>query len=246
MVPGTIRDVSPDTPPPAKHPRPDPTDSQSQPARHNPSTSRVGYLRDRFRNKKISEGASELLLASWRQKSAKAYDSMFSKWVGWCSERGADPISGDIADVVNFLAHLFRQGYQYRSLNSYRSAISSVHEKVDGYEVGKHPLVTRLIKGAFHERPPQPRYSETWDVSKVSSYLDSLGSNEKLSIQDLSSKTVMLMALTRPSRSVDLASLNLEHRKYSPQGNIHANEVGKTVHTIKSSVRVLFPCLSTQ
>ena len=39
--------------------------------------------------------------------------------------------------------------------------------------------VTRLIKGAFHERPPQPRYSEAWDidVSKVTSYLDLLGSN---------------------------------------------------------------------
>jgi len=42
---------------------------------------------------------------------------------------------------MNFLASLFEQGYQYRSVNSYRSAISSVHEKVDGEEVGKHPLV---------------------------------------------------------------------------------------------------------
>ena len=57
-------------------------------------------------------------------------------WASWCSERGSDPISGDIGEVVNFLAYLFQQGYQYCSLNSYRSAISSVHEKVDGYKVG--------------------------------------------------------------------------------------------------------------
>ena len=119
---------------------------------------------------------------------------------------------------MNFLAHLFEQGYQYRSLNSYRSAISSVHEKVDGYEVGQHPLVTRLIKGAFHERPPQPRYSETWDVSKVTSFLESLGSNDKLPATELTLKTVMLLALTRPSRSVDLANLSLDYRKYSPEG----------------------------
>ena len=42
------------------------------------------------------------------------------------------PISGDVNEVVNFLAHLFEEGYQYRSLNAYRSAISSVHDKVDG------------------------------------------------------------------------------------------------------------------
>ena len=120
--------------------------------------------------------------------------------------------------MVNFLAHLFEQGYQYRSLNSYRSAISSIHDKVDGYEVGQHPLVTRLIKGAFHERPPQPRYSETWDVSKVTAYLQSMGGNDTLSLSDLTHKTVMLMALTRPSRSADLTGLNLDHRKYSPEG----------------------------
>ena len=34
--------------------------------------------------------------------------------------------------LVNFLADLFL-GYQYRSLNAYRSAISLVHDKVDGY-----------------------------------------------------------------------------------------------------------------
>ena len=119
---------------------------------------------------------------------------------------------------MNFLADLFKQGYQYRSLNSYRSAISSVHEKVDGYEVGKHPLVTRLIKGAFHERPPQPRYSGTWDVSRVTSYFVSRGANQNLSINDLTCKTVMLMALTRPSRSADLVNLNLDYRKFSPEG----------------------------
>ena len=33
----------------------------------------------------------------------------------------------------------------------FRSAISSVHDKVDGVEVGKHPTISRLLKGAFHE-----------------------------------------------------------------------------------------------
>ena len=117
----------------------------------------MDYLRERYRGKHLSGEASKLLLASWRPKSSKSYDSLFAKWASWCSERGSDPITGDVSEVVNFLAHLFGQGYQYRSLNSYRSAISSVHEKVDGHSIGEHPLVTRMLKGAFHERPPQPR-----------------------------------------------------------------------------------------
>ena len=120
--------------------------------------------------------------------------------------------------MVNFLAQLFEQGYQYRSLNAYHSAISSVHEKVDGYEVGQHPLVSRLLKGVFHQRPPQPRYSETWDVNVVTTYLESLGENETLPRPVLTHKTVMLLALTRPSRSADLSQLDLTGRRYLPEG----------------------------
>ena len=127
-----------------------------------------------------------------------------------------------MSEVVKFLADLFEQGYQYRSLNSYRSAISSVHDKVDGYEVGQHPLVTRLLKGVFHERPPQPRYSRTWDVSVVTSHIDTMGENTVLSLQDLTQKLVMLLALTRPSRSADLSGLNLRFRKFLLEGVVFA------------------------
>ena len=60
-------------------------------------------------------------------------------------ERGRDPIRGPIGDVANVLAKLFEEGYQYRSLNAYRSAISSVHEKVDSEVMGQHPLISRLL-----------------------------------------------------------------------------------------------------
>ena len=120
--------------------------------------------------------------------------------------------------MVNFHAHFFEQGYQYRSLNAYRSAITSVHEKVDGYEVGQHPLVSRLLKGVFHQRPPQLRYSDTWDVDMVATYLESLGENMTLPLPALTHKTVMLLALTRPPRSADLSQLDLMGRRYLPEG----------------------------
>ena len=195
-----------------------PTNPSSIDARGGPPTSRVEYLRGRYKDQQLSEKATELMLASWREKSSKAYDSQFQKWIGWCNKRGADPISCPIGEVVNFLADLFSQGYQYRSLNAYRSAISSVHDKVDGYDVGQHPLVSRLLKGVFHQRPPQPRYTQTWDVRAVTSYIRSMGANNSLSLQRLTHKLAMLMALTRPSRSADLANLDLNHRTYSAEG----------------------------
>ena len=124
-----------------KKDRPHTNDSQSQPTRHNTATSHVDYLKERYRSKCLSGEALQLLLASWRPKSSKTYYSLFTKWASWSNERGSDPVSGDIGEVVNFLAYLFNEGYQYRCLNSDRSAISSVHKKVDGNSVGEHPLV---------------------------------------------------------------------------------------------------------
>ena len=209
MVPNIAGDAD-------RHPKADSPEGESDStitprsdARCDTPASHVDYLRGRYRECQLSEEASKLLLASWREKSSKSYDSLFRKWLSWCNERNSDPVSGPIGEVVNFLADLFKKGYQYRSLNAYRSAISSVHDKADGYEVGQHPLVTRLLKGAYHQRPPQPRYSYTWRVDQVTSYINDLGENDKLSLSDLTAKTVMLLALSRPSRSADLANLDI-------------------------------------
>ena len=140
---------------------------------------------------------------------------------GWCSERGCDLISGPASDVANFLADLFKQGYQSRSLNAFRSAISSVHDQVDDVAVGQHPTVCHLFKGAFHERPPLPRYTATWDVQTVIQYLESLGPTTALPLKFLTFKLVMLLALTRPSRSADLVSLQLDRRHFSPEGVVY-------------------------
>ena len=184
-------------------------DAPLRPHNTNPPTSHVAYLREQYRSQELSEEATSLMLKSWRSKTNKSYDSLFKKWHSWCRERSSDPVSGPVTEVayVYFLASLHKEGYQYNSINSYRSAISSVHEKVDGVSVGQHPTVTRLLKGVFHDRPPLPRYSSTWNVQLVLDFLGALGKNEDLTLKHLTWKTVMLLALTRPSRSADFSQL---------------------------------------
>ena len=38
--------------------------------------------------------------------------AMVPHWSSWCQQRGRDPLSGPIEDVVNFLAGLYSEGYQ--------------------------------------------------------------------------------------------------------------------------------------
>jgi len=137
---------------------------------------------------------------------------------GWYVEQGSDPVSGPVSKVVNSLAHLFEEGYQSHSLNAFRSAISSIHDRVDGVEVGQYPMVAMLLKEAFHARPPLPCYSATQNVQTVLHHIESLGSTTTLSLKLLTQKLVMLMALTRPSQYADLSSLSISRWQYKPGG----------------------------
>ena len=101
-------------------------------------------LRGRYKEQQLSEKAIELILTSWRRKSSKAYhDSQFQK----CSERSADPISCPTLSVrwwtslqTCFLRDI---NTDLLSLNTYRPAISSVHDKVD--DIGQHQLLSREL-----------------------------------------------------------------------------------------------------
>ena len=132
--------------------------------------------------------------------------------MGWSS------LSCHIRNVANFLAELNKEGYQYNSLNMYPSAIFQAHEKVDGFSIGQNPMITQLMKGIFHNRPPLPKYISMCNVQKVLDHLNFMGDNEDISLKHLTFITTMLLALTRPSRSADLPQLDLQTCQYQPNG----------------------------
>ena len=110
----------------------------------------------------VSTDAADLILHSWRTKTNSNYNSARQKWAQWCDNRAHNPFSAPIASFLGFLAHQFALGRVYRSLNVYRSAVSSTHLPVDGFPLKQHPLVTRLLKGVFNLKPPRPKYSSVW------------------------------------------------------------------------------------
>ena len=81
------------------------------------------------------------------------------------------------------MADLLTQGYQTNSLNAYRSTISTVDDGVDDVDVGKHPLVARVLKGAFHVKPPHPCYTTTWNVQVVLDSILQWGDTTSLSLK---------------------------------------------------------------
>lgn len=83
----------------------------------------------------VSKRASDLMLAGWSKGANSTYQSSWSKWSSWCITRELDPFSTDVQFFLDFLAELFEQGLQYRSINTVRSAVSMTHNKV-GVPIG--------------------------------------------------------------------------------------------------------------
>ena len=138
--------------PPDRPIRPTPSISTVRPA----STSRMDTIRQGYTTEGISTEAAQLLLSGWSKGTNTAYQSGWRKWVSWCMSREVDPISCPVHPFLDFLAGLFSEGLQYRSINTIRSAVSMTHKQVNGVPLGQHPLVSRLFKGMYNFRPPQP------------------------------------------------------------------------------------------
>ena len=194
---------------------------RSEPRSSNESSSslgRVSHLYQRFQAEGIPTNVADLLIAATRSSTDKTYESSWNRWCRWCAGWQLDPLSSSLSDILVFLTEAFNEGLAYRSLNVLRSAISSTHPKLDGFSVGQHPYVTRLLKGALNKRPPKPRYSHTWNVDVMIKYMISLGKNRTLSLKVISMKLVALFALTCPERISALASLDLRHCSVLPEG----------------------------
>lgn len=74
-----------------------------------------------------------------------------------------------------------------------------------GVDVTKFVFVERMLKGCFNLNPPRARYSFTWDVNLVLSFLSSLYPLEDLTLKNWTFKLVALVALTTAARAQSIS-----------------------------------------
>merc|ERR1712035_258885 len=91
---------------------------------------------------------------SWRSSSTKRYDAIWSCFKDFLSRRrlGLDSVS--VNTIIEYIAWLFQEGRQYKTIYVHRSVLSSMFPTMDGHSVGSHPTISRAMRGIFNERPP--------------------------------------------------------------------------------------------
>lgn len=158
----------------------------------------------------LSKEASSLHSQAWRPGTRAAYKSAWGKWVSWCGTQSFDPVHSPLEPIVEFLTVLYKDNKQYRTINTYRSAISKNHALINGQRVGQHPMIVTHMRAIFNMRTPKPRYQESWDVDILLKFIEKMGDNNNISLKMLSCKLVALLALTSAGRASELNQLNVK------------------------------------
>ena len=131
----------------------------------------------------ISGRALDLIVPSRREGTLSTYSSALNKWVSLCVEQNVDPAPCNVNWILDILALRYESGYKYRTICTHASAISALHNNIEGRPVGEHPQVSSLITGVFNNRPLQPKYNCIWYVQLVLDYLRKELSNNSDSVR---------------------------------------------------------------
>lgn len=200
---------TPMDPEPRQAPPSTPRTSETTPSVEKTEVDGMSCLRNSFAKYNISGNVADILMASWRSGTQKQYKIYIEQWLKFCGERKINCYSPQISQVLNFLAGLYDKQLSYSTLNTARSALSSILHVDTCRNFGSHPLTVRFMKGVFEKRPPHPRYNKIWDVSLVLKYLTSLDPVETLTLKDLTLKLLMLLLLVTGQRGQSIHLLNI-------------------------------------
>ena len=164
----------------------------------------------------LSPDVAQIIRASWGVSTKSAYSTSVWRWLDFCNRRQLNPHQPAVSQVLDFLHTLFELGLSHSATGTHRSAISAIVEIPGVPQLGQYWLVSRFMKGIFYLRPPQPRYTKTWDVNKVLPYLKSLGLNNSVMLKQLTLKTAALSTIFGGWRIHSLHMLSVIHIDQSP------------------------------
>ena len=181
-------------------------------------------------NNKLSSASQDIILASWRDGTAKQYKTYLARWEAYCNSNSLDMFNPGIENAIEFLTDIFKAGSGYSAINTARSALSSIIVLPNGATFGEHPLVRRFLKGVFELKPSLPKYNEIWDVSLVLEYLRQLPGLENISLKDHTKKLATLLCLLTGQRCQTIHKFDIKHIQFF-QDRYFVNVREKLKHT---------------
>lgn len=154
--------------------------------------------------------------------TTRAYRVRWQIFSDWCTEKGLDPTTCPVQEVLSFLQALMEKGRAAATLGVFAAAITSGHMGFGTHTARSHPLVKRFLRGVRRLRSPRRCQVPTWDIQTVLKGLSGppFEPIHRAEICHLSYRTVILLALASTKRAGDLCALSVHSSCMSlPEGD---------------------------
>ena len=163
-----------------------------------------------LRKQGFSEKVVGTMLQARKPSTQACYNAKWSKFSGWCGERGVNPSLASVPVICEFLQFMFDEGYKYTTITGYVSAISHGHIRFSKESLGLVKEISQFLKGVFRLRPPLKDTVPVWDLSVVLEALlqSPFEPAESASLQAWTWKTVFLVAVTSAARVSEIQALD--------------------------------------
>lgn len=179
------------------------------------------------------------MMASLSDGTLKQYTACFRKYWSFCQDENLNPFDFNMDAYLKFLTNNFNSGSSFSVLNSYRSALNLILGPIS---TENEKIINRFLKGIANLRPPNPKYSVTWDPDPLLTQLAKWYPLESLSFENLTYKLVTLMALTSASRVQTLSLIRIKDLvKSTNKIEIRVSGKTKTSAVGKSQPTLVFP-----
>lgn len=148
--------------------------------------------------------SAAILLNSLRDSTKGQYTPYIREYL----DREGELEHATPAHLIRYLTSLYDRGLSYSTINTARSAVSTVCQILHNKQIGDDILVKRFMRGIFNTRPSLPRYVQTWDPDVALCKLDREYSTQ--SLPSLSKKLVFLMTLLAGQRVSTIGGIKLQ------------------------------------
>ena len=179
--------------------------------------SRVDCIRSKLIETGFSEEAADRMSAPQRESTIKVYEEKWRHFRDWCHTRDYSPFKVTDPQLAEYFLFLFHQQLKggkkraVKTIEGYRAALAAIFRH-EGRDLSSSPYITNLIKNFAVERPVFKRLVPQWNLALVLNSLikepyEPLG---QISLQNLTFKTVFLLALASGRRRSEIHAFSIE------------------------------------
>jgi hypothetical protein len=160
---------SPGSPPPPlpRRSRGRPRDGGTPSVSGTTFSNRLEDLRGSWGVNAVSDRSFRLIAAGWVPFSEDQYERAWQSFMSFLRASSVPLHQASLRTVTDYLSHLFDVGMSWSTIAIHKSMISMTMAPIDGVNIGDHPLVKRLMRGVFKERPSRRANPAPWDLLKV-------------------------------------------------------------------------------